>query len=988
MKYRIFAAMFIIVLTISSILPAGEIAPNLQEKMRGLDKAQLIPVIISLAPDKEPSALKSELQSSYSKLADRHRVGLNHLKSAAALSQDDLLSFLYNLERDGLAANIKSHWIINVITADIAVGQLENIAGRPDVIEIFQLPVIKSIVPVSDIYNDYDKAFVGVEENLKAVGADVAWAMGYDGTGRVVCSFDTGIYGNHPALVNKWRGKDGDSLAAWFDPIGGEKAPHTYNTTTSSYWHGTHVMGIMVGHSETTGDTVGVAPGAKWISAAVIDIPGSSIIDAFEWAADPDGDPNTSSDMPDVINHSWGIPNEDMGCDAYFWAMIDNTEALGIVNIFAAGNDGVLGAQSINNPANRATEPFSCFSVGALTVITSTDTLISTSSSRGPSDCDGTTIKPNVVAPGTNIRSSIPSTSYAGRGGTSMAAPHVAGAVAILRQVAPDATVDEIKQALIAGCSDIGQSLPNNDYGYGLIKIPASIAALTVASNPDLRVYSYDIGEVNPGGMASADIVLTNRGGVLDEVYAKISGGTGVLTYTVDSLYFGTIALGATEAGHITFDAIVSDTVTPGTMLSLDMELHGSGGYTKAAKLYIMVGVKPEVSYFTHNTGRITFDVSNFGQYGFAQYSFYPLGKNGFAFDGVNNMYEATFMLATDANHVSDGGRNTVPEPDNDFTVAPGGDMRTFSPGGKANQESWSIFNDSKAENPIGLEITQKTYSWTATEYQQFVIMEYIIRNNSGSTINNLHAGLYINWDANNYIQYNIGGYSAGENLGFIFYKNPLGTDSSHFRGTTAIWNEAPLSYKVITQAQQSGAFYFLPWSEADKFAAMSGGIDAVSVEGGTTLDLAHLISIGPTTMVAGQVDTAVFALVAANTLADLKTQALAAKSLYELTLDVEEIGPGVLPDDFVLYQNYPNPFNPATTIRFSLASRSRVSLSIYDLLGRKVIDLVNEELGAGSYQAVWDGNDGSGQAVSSGVYFYHLQCGEHGQAKKMVLMK
>ncbi len=992
MKTLVSFAILLMMLIIPSVSFSGEIVPKLLETIKGLDNAQLVPVIISVVSDEQPSALKADLQATFAKLADRHRVGMERLKSAASLSQNDLLGYLDVLERDGQAAHIKSHWIIDVVTADVAVGQLKNIAGRSDVLQVFQLPTIRSIEPLKDSYDDYNKALVGVEGNLKAVGADQAWAMGYDGTGRVVCSFDTGIYGEHPALVNSWRGKDGDSSASWFDPIGGEMAPHTYNTTLSSYWHGTHVMGIMVGHVDATGDTVGVALGAKWISAAVIDIPGASIIDAFEWAADPDGDPNTSSDMPDVINHSWGIPNTDMDCDDYFWAMIDNTEALGIVNIFAAGNEGgVAGDATIANPANRASAPLSDFCVGALDVLPiSGDTLIASGSSRGPSDCDGTTIKPNVVAPGQNIRSSIPPNAfyYEAHGGTSMAAPHVAGAVAILRQVAPDATVDEIKQALIAGCSDIGQTLPDNDYGYGLIKIPASIAALTAASNPDLRVYSYDIGTINPGDVASADVVLTNRGGSLDEVYARISGGDGVLTFTSDSLYFGTVGIGDVVSGHVPFEALISNTVTAGSMLSLDMTLYGAGGYTKAAKLYFLVGAKPEISYFTHNTGRIVFDVSNFGQYGFAAGSFYPLGKNGFAFDGANNMYEAAFMVATDANHVSDGARNVVPEPDNDFAVAPGGDMQTFSPGPRANQESWSTFNDSKAENPIGLEITQKTLSWTAPEYQQFVIMEYIIRNISGTTLNNVYAGLYVNWDANNSIAYNIGTYSSPENLGMICYQNPFGFDSSGFRGISVLWNEGPLLYKVITQAKQGGSFSFLPWTEADKFAALSGGIDPDSVDGGAGLDLAHLIGVGPTPMVNGQADTAVFALLAADTYPDLKAQALAAKNLYLLALDVEEVDHGIIPNDFVLYQNQPNPFNPSTVIPFALSSRASVTLSVYNLLGQKVVDLVDEEMPVGNYQVDWNGTDEAGKPVSSGVYFYLLKCGDHSLSKKMILLK
>ena len=64
-------------------------------------------------------------------------------------------------------------------------------------------------------------------------------------------------------------------------------------------------MGVMIGYDSASDRHIGVAPGARWISAATIDLLGASIIDAFEWAADPDGDPNSIDDVPDVINHSW-----------------------------------------------------------------------------------------------------------------------------------------------------------------------------------------------------------------------------------------------------------------------------------------------------------------------------------------------------------------------------------------------------------------------------------------------------------------------------------------------------------------------------------------------------------------------------------------------------------------------------------------------------------------------------------------------------------
>lgn len=89
------------------------------------------------------------------------------------------------------------------------------------------------------------------------------------------------------------------------------------------------------------------------------------------------------------------------------------------------------------------------------------------------------------------------------------------------------------------------------------------------------------------------------------------------------------------------------------------------------------------------------------------------------------------------------------------------------------------------------------------------------------------------------------------------------------------------------------------------------------------------------------------------------------------------------IPDEFSLSQNYPNPFNPQTKIRFQIARLADVKLIVYDLLGREVTTLVNEELKPGTYEADWDAS-----GFSSGIYFYRLISNEFSKTRKMVLMK
>ena len=91
----------------------------------------------------------------------------------------------------------------------------------------------------------------------------------------------------------------------------------------------------------------------------------------------------------------------------------------------------------------------------------------------------------------------------------------------------------------------------------------------------------------------------------------------------------------------------------------------------------------------------------------------------------------------------------------------------------------------------------------------------------------------------------------------------------------------------------------------------------------------------------------------------------------------------GLVPAAFALLQNYPNPFNPTTVISYQIASAGKVSLKVYDLLGREVATLVNELKSAGSYTATFNAIN-----LASGVYFYRLQAGSFTQTKRLVLLK
>lgn len=851
-----------------SISWSGELAPNLVTQISSKKPNELAKVWIKLPRVENAVQFKASVNAQAATRAGRYQAAVNRLRQNNTTAQKALVQKLQELERNNLAAGIKPHWITNIVEAEVAAGELSRLASRNDIEMIYAVPKIESIMP--DKVESAPPLSTGVSDNLTYINADDAWAAGYTGAGRVICSFDTGVEGTHPALLNSWKGHDGDSAAAWFDPRDRQSFPHTIPGSSTS--HGTYVMGLLVGHDNSTGDTIGVALDARWISAAVIDISGASIIDAFEWAADPDGDPNSIDDVPDVINHSWGV--KDIGCISILYDPIDNLEALGIVNIFSAGNEGPAAA-SIRNPANRANDSLDCFAVGNINSST-TPPSVSSGSSRGPSDCNGA-IKPNVTAPGVAVWASSPGGNYGFFSGTSAAAPHVAGLVALLRQKNPNATVDEIKEAILTTANDYGFSLPDNNFGWGVIDCMAALNALSPTNvDPNVRVYAFDHAAIAPGDTVVGTVVLQNIGADVFGVSASLTGSDPSLTVVNGSAYLGTINEGDTVRSGDTIRVIISDTITEGSVLSLDFPITGNGAYSQPAKLYFVIEPPSKRLFVTHDAGRVEFTVTNFGTYGLGSNSFFPAGGVGFTFDGgVNDLYEAGLIIGTDAAQVSDGVRNAIGEPDGDFTVLPGGNVELIEPGDVASQETFSRFSDDRAENPLDLEIVQQSYAYDLSPYDDFIIFRCALKNSNSYPIAGVYFGFYLDWDIFAYSS-NAGGWETSDSFAWMAYND--GTALSDFRGIRVV--DGPVVTALTARTDQL-VYYPEGFTEQEKYNSLTAGFSSATTYMNSRQDLLQLISAGPLAVDAGQVDTVAFALLAGNSLADITAAADTAQTVY-----------------------------------------------------------------------------------------------------------
>ncbi|WP_435864341.1 S8 family peptidase [Streptomyces phaeochromogenes] len=300
-----------------------------------------------------------------------------------------------------------------------------------------------------------------LDKSVKQIGADKAWAAGFDGKGVKIAVLDTGIDTTHPDLK---------------DQVVAEKNFSTAPDATDKYGHGTHVASIAAGTgAKSAGKYKGVAPGAQLLNGKVLDDNGSGddsgILAGMDWAAEQGAD---------VVNLSLG------GGDT---AEIDPLEAQvnklsaekGILFAIAAGNSGQFGEQTVGSPGSAA----AALTVGA---VDDSDKLADFSST-GPG-LDGA-IKPDVTAPGVDTTAASAKGSiiaqevgenpagYVTISGTSMATPHVAGAAAILKQQHPDWKYTELKAAL-TGSAKGGKYTPFQQ-GSGRIQVDKAIKQTVIA---------------------------------------------------------------------------------------------------------------------------------------------------------------------------------------------------------------------------------------------------------------------------------------------------------------------------------------------------------------------------------------------------------------------------------------------------------------------------------------------------------------------------
>jgi subtilisin family serine protease/uncharacterized membrane protein len=466
---------------------AGRLHRDLETRLREAPPGESFAVIVEMKEQLPAAALMADMPKAPRNA--RAKALVRALRERAQRGQGALKAELAQQHALGAVKHLRAFWIFNGFALTAREPLLRRLAARDDVLEVrLDREILPPPRPASA-----EPGLADTEWNIAMVRAPEVWTSDppYDGSGVVVGSFDTGVDGAHQDLSARYRG---DDAISWFDPYGQHASPFDF------HGHGTHTTATAVG-GNAGGSSIGVAPGARWIAAKAWADNGigqtSAFHQIFEWFLAPGGDPENA---PDVVINSWALSLG--GCITEFAPDIQAWRAAGIFPAFAAGNSGP-GASSVRSPGAYPES----FAVGATDMFDE----VASFSGRGPSPCGGI-VKPDISAPGASVRSAMPGGSYGTLSGTSMATPHVAGAVAVLRSINPALTIDEVGDILKLGATDISAPGADSTSGAGRLDLFVSAQiAMRSADTPLVKVVATQP-IATEANLASGTLTFTRTG--------------------------------------------------------------------------------------------------------------------------------------------------------------------------------------------------------------------------------------------------------------------------------------------------------------------------------------------------------------------------------------------------------------------------------------------------------------------------------------------
>lgn len=669
--------------------------------------------------------------------------------------------------------------------------------------------------------------------------------------------------------------------------------------------HGVHVCGIAAASTDNAIGVAGVGFKCKFLPVKIADASGSLVAayEGIKYAADHGCK---------VINCSWGGPVAGQyGQDICTYATI-NKDALVVA---AAGNNGV-------------DQEF--FPAAYTYVIAVANTMAN--DVKNPSSNIGYFV--DVSAPGTSINATWPSPAngYSQQTGTSMASPNAAGAVAIIRSFYPSYSALQAGERLKA-TTDNNYSVNTgfiNKLGTGRVNL---FKALSDPLKPAVIFGNMNVVDHNDAVFIGGDTLF------ISGLFTNYLAPTSALSTTLVSLNSQAVAVNNVfNIGVLNTLANTTNSLTPysfklnGSFTNnspIDFRLDmADGTYTVSQFFTILVNADyiniyiNDVGSTATSKGRIGYNLDSQGQ------------GLGFIFGSGSILYDAGLMIGLDSTRVSDCVRGMGTGNDTDFgaliTI-----KKTTIP--KSDFDTYAKFDDApSATTPLGVEVEQRTFAWNTVPNKRFIIWEYIIKNTTSLTLNNVYVGICADWDIDAAtFGVNKSAYHAGTKMGYTYHNAPGGK----FGGIKLLTSSgSPVFYAIDNIAGGDGGFDLSGgFSTYTKYKTMS--TNRLNAGGTGTVvghDVLNVMSSGPHQLLPGLSTVVAFALIAGDTITDLITSAGNAQIKYDgvktTDIGIKEIT--TLANGVMIYPN------PATDrINVHVENDLKNHLLIYDASGKLIFE-------------------------------------------------
>ncbi len=865
------------------------------------------------------------------------------------------------------AKEARFYWVFNGAQLWITRAELEKLLTREDIGWVELVPEIHLDRPTA--HEESPPSLDLTPWGISKINAPQLWDLGITGQGVIIGGMDTGVDTTHPALK---------------DSTGASKVILLANFTTdadASDWHGhgTHTTGTMVG-GDGRGSfayDIGVAPGARVVHAKVFGSQGNGdFAAAFQWFADLKA--NQGYNIV-AVNNSWGSCST---TSLTHWSAIQTWLTLDIVPVFSIGNAGNPGCPSTPAPGTAGT-PGNYPTVIGVGATTSSDGVASFSL-WGPAPNqtpwndpqywfrpDWNLTKPDIGAPGVGIYSSVAGGGYQSWDGTSMASPHVTGAIALLAQANPNLRPIDIYNILTATAAHpAGYTYPNNEMGWGRLDVLAAYQTLFLPhlSQSGLNA-SFPGTYWDPGELLTLDVQLKNVGG---DSALSITGTLEVLSSQAspvdNSDTWPDLGPGDTAwsvSGGFTVQAAA--TAPSGDVpMRLILQYQDPAGTTYVDTLVFSVplGV-PRFDLAELPAASVSLTVSDVGAFPSpTEAGSAPATGNGFTYAGNNLLYYGGLALGNGFTYVVDAWYGSPAGNTNgDWATSAFGRLMWMVPAPLGDTAVAGQFHDGAFGAPRGVHAIFLGYAYQTVNQGNVIYLQYGFTNEGSTDLTGVYAGLFMDFDIDDYAT-NSGGVDASRNLVYEF--NPVltnFTDTAYAGVAVLTTSGAPVGNLSLVH---NPTYVYNGTSEGDKWYFLNGTYSMTAPDSGNN-DYSVVASVGPFTLSANAADTqyVVFGVVACNTLACLQQAVDSAARAIQPVVGVKEARarfrtPAALQVHALA--------GGRVEVALALPVEGNVRLALFDATGRRVSVLYRGRLQTGVHRMTLPAR------LSRGVYFLRAE--------------